>query len=315
MNLPGSDIVNKVTGSQKKKQDAPSFGIYEDADYQPILGNWYTARPYGFKYTPRGKNEPIVMYLPISPSNLTITTDFATVVTPTLYGTVEEHSPVRYYDISIEGTTGIGPRYAQPFMGEPVKAGGRTTFTVQQAIKTDIAGGLFSKTLQAAQNVYNKTVDLLGGGPTPITGLQLDQTGYMAFHNLYRFLLKYKKDASGVDRDKNPDERGKDSHPLIFFNYKDNNQYKVVVRAMTLRRDNEDPMMYRYSISMRGYDLTEAGSSADGGKADDKMNQLLEELGLANVKGTTLLGDIKEKANQAKDVLASVGAGINQLGR
>ncbi len=56
----------------------PSKRIFSDADYSPILSNWYTAKPYGFKFTPRDGSGAVVMFLPISPSNLTIATHFAT---------------------------------------------------------------------------------------------------------------------------------------------------------------------------------------------------------------------------------------------
>lgn len=291
-------------------QDAKSGPIYADADYAPVLSNWYTAKPYGFKFTPRS-GSAMVMFLPINPSNLTITTQFATSIVPTLYGTVEEHSPVRYYDISIEGTTGMGPKYVQPFVDGalPQPKSGRSRFTVQQNLAS-YTQGFFLKTLTRAQNIYNDATSLLSGAEAS-TGLQLDQTGYAAFHNLYRFLLKYKKDAAGVDNNGST-PRTEGNHPLTFFNYKDNNQYKVVVKTMSLRRDKEDPMMYHYSIQMRGYDLESAGAN---GKSVDTAQQLLSDLGLDGIDGSDFLGRAKLASTRAKSILSSVASGINQLGR
>ena len=60
--------------------------------------NWYQALPYGVRYRDKdGKTADF--YLPLAPSNIQITTHFATNVIPTMYGTVEEHSEQRYFDI------------------------------------------------------------------------------------------------------------------------------------------------------------------------------------------------------------------------
>jgi hypothetical protein len=290
--------------------DTKSSPIFSDADYSPVLSNWYTARPYGFKFTPRS-GSAVVMFLPISPSNLTVSTQFATNVVPTLYGTVEEHSPVRYYDISIEGTTGMGPKYVHPVdaRARPEVQPGRSRFTVQQTIPSSVQG-FFSKTLTRAQSIYSETRSTLSP-PVVSTGLQLDQTGYLAFHNLYRFLLKYKKDASGTDSNGGM-SRPDGSHPLIFFNYKDNNQYKVAVKSMVMRRDKEDPMMYHYSITMRGYDLENAGTDI---RPESETQRLLTDLGLDGVQGSLFLGRAKEMAARGRGVLGSLASGINQLGR
>src|SRR6185369_1371883 len=102
--------LNDIFGGAKLKGAAPQLGFQDTGSdglpgYKVIKSNWFTAKPYGFKFTPRA-GKAMTMFLPIAPSNLTISTGFATNAIPTLYGTVEEHSPVRYYDITIEGTTG-----------------------------------------------------------------------------------------------------------------------------------------------------------------------------------------------------------------
>lgn len=290
--------------------------IYEGADYVPVLTNWFTAKPYGFRYTPKSGEGAMVMYLPIGPSNLSISTNFATNLIPTLYGTVEEHSPVRYYDIVIEGTTGMVPKYVKPEKpGSATPQAGRTAFAVKQSLSTK-AGGFFSKTLATVDNVLNtvgKIVDKVKGTGA-MTGVQLDQTGYYAFHNLYRFLLKYKKNASGSDEASKGQARKSKEAPLVFFNYKDNNEYSVVVRNFTLKRSANDPMLYNYVITMRGYDLRPAGSSKDI-QVNQDVSALQTALGLDGVKDSTFLGDAKGIAADAKSVLSSVANGLNQLGR
>lgn len=274
--------------------------------------NWYSAKPYGFKASLRD-NRTVVMFLPISPSNLTISTNFATNLIPTLYGTVEEHSEVRYFDITIEGTTGMAPRFVAPYIGgkdmEPgnaystVRKSGRSAFEIANSLN---AGGFFAKTLGLANQIKNKAADLLDGGVKPKTGINAENSGYVAFHNLYRFLLQYKKDASGTGGSQTPFER----HPLTFFNYKDNNQYDVVVRGFTMRRSADNPMLYNYSIQLRGYNLRSVSD-----KVDEDLTKRLQDLGLNGVDSSSILGDIKSISSKAKGIIGSAVGGISVLGR
>lgn len=300
--------LNDIFGKAKAAVSVPQRGFndsgapLDSVGYKVIQENWFTAKPYGFKFTPR-KGKAITMFLPISPSNLTISTGFATNVVSTLYGTVEEHSPVRYYDIVIEGTTGMAPRFVEPDQTTPNN--GRATFPVTQSL-AGAAGGFFSKTLSVIDRIKNQASELINGAPKAKSGVYINQTGYAAFHNLYRFLLKYKQDASG-DVNSNI---ARDSHPLTFFNYKDNNQYDVAVRSFTLRRSAENPMLYYYSITLRGYNLRSASD-----KAIDQTADRLKQLGLDGVDNSTFLGKVKGTANKVKGILGPLGAGINILGR
>jgi hypothetical protein len=303
---PSSPVPTKLGGS-----NADTIGLRGDMDeiYKPEQSNWYSAKPYGFKFYPRGSEIPFTMFLPINPSNLTISTPFATNIVTTLYGTIEEHSDVRYFDISIEGTTGISPQFVEPGHGEDggtlyqsLRLSGRSTVSVASSIS---AGGFFSKTLAAVNAVIGKASDLVNGAPKPKTGVFSEQSGYVAFHNLYRFLLNYKKDAAGVT-----DETDRTRHPLTFFNYKDNNQYDVIVRSFSLRRSAENPMLYNYSIQLRGYNL-----STIQAPISDSLQNRLAQLGLNGVDSSSLLGDIKSISSQAKGIVGSLVGGLSVLGR
>jgi hypothetical protein len=133
-----------------------------DKIYKVESQNWYSAKPYGFKMNTRD-GATFTMFLPISPSNLNISTNFATNLIPTLYGTIEEHSEVRYYDITIEGTTGMAPKFVEPGAGNDSsiiysrgRKTGRTTMAVAESLS---AGGFFSKTLGLANQIKNKAAD------------------------------------------------------------------------------------------------------------------------------------------------------------
>ena len=231
-----TDIFNRPKPQDVPVLQGPTQSVGDlvagmDATYKVESQNWYSAKPYGFKMTTRDGGT-FTMFLPISPQNLNISTPFATNMIPTLYGTIEEHSDVRYFDITIEGTTGMAPKHVAPsFAKDPgaafkeTRKSGRTNVEIASSIS---AGGFFSKTLGLVNQIKNKAADLLDGGQKPKAGLIPDNSGYVAFHNLYRFLLQYKKDASSTSGTQIRKE-----HPLTFFNYKDNNQYDVVVKSFT----------------------------------------------------------------------------------
>jgi hypothetical protein len=318
-----SDIKGIFDRPKIKPPSSPSSGAVDNLSNEDFLArgdgtyklesqNWYSAKPYGFKASLRD-GRSVVMFLPISPSNLTISTAFATNMIATLYGTVEEHSDVRYFDITIEGTTGMAPKFVDPYFGgkdlspgdafNTLRKSGRSSFEIASTLS---AGGFFSKTLGIANQIKNKASDLLNGAPKPKTGINAENSGYVAFHNLYRFLLQHKKDASGAGKNKTPFQK----HPLTFFNYKDNNQYDVVVRGFTMRRSADNPMLYYYSIQLRGYNLR---SVTD--KVNEDLTRRLQDLGLSGVDSSSILGDIKSISSQAKSIIGSFIGGINILGR
>jgi len=286
-------------------------------DMENIYGseptNWYQAKPYGFIMNTRD-NKQFVFFLPISPSNLNISTSFATNVIPTLYGTVEEHSDVRYFDISIEGTTGMAPRYILPSQiskggdvgaADKARSQGRGRVSIVPAASL---GGFASQTMAIFNQIAGKAADLVNGSPKPLAGFAADKSGYSAFHNFYRFLLRHKKDASGADGNTGTRKQ----HPLTFFNYKDNNQYDVVIKNFTLRKSVENPMLYSYSIQMRAYNMRSVNSN---GQADEDMKQRLVDMGLDGVDGSSVLGDIKSIVGDAKSIVTSAVQGLAGFGR
>jgi hypothetical protein len=321
-----SDALSSPNPSQTKKGPTSNLtqGNYQLSKntYAVNPANWYSSKPYGFR-TYKRDGRQFTMFMPINPSNITISTAFATNVVPTLYGTVEEHSDIRYYDIVIEGTTGMAPKFVSPIASssddvayQAVQQPGRSKFP----IRSSIAGGFFSNTigqvtniLQQAGKAVSGVAGLLGGsGATPPeTALYTDQTGYMAFHNLYRFLKQYKRDAAGLQDDNTPNPTAFTHHPLTFFNYKDQNEYDVAIKNFTLRKSAENPMLYYYSITMRGYNLRTSGSSL----ASEDLNKRLSDLGLDGVKSSSLLSDIKSISSSAKAVVGSVLNGSSLLGR
>lgn len=256
------------------------------------LENWYKQLPYGFQF--RG----MIFYLPIAPSNLNITTHFATNMISTMYGTVEEHSEQRYYDITISGTTGMSPRYYKVVKDQlPGSVIGRASVPIKSKIGGNL-GGFFKRTQALVDNTLNKVSDLLGE-EQPSAGVDLQKTGYAAFHNFYKFLLLHKKVATGQST------IGSGSKSLVFLNYKDQNQYDVAIQSFQLQRDASNPMLYNYNITMRAYNL----KTVDSKDVRKDVGSRLTQLGLGDGLSTSIAAKLANGARNAKNAAYSaIGA-------
>lgn len=324
-----NDVITKKAefsagqGTRDKKSDAEL--IYPTADFDQqtktgdnvdstTLSNWYKQKPYAFQFG-ESKNAR-TFYLPISPSNLNIVTHFATNVISTMYATVEEHSEQRYFDITISGTTGMSPRYFKEIDIQKEDHGnsstvGRIGIPVKNSLLDDsVLGGFFKRTVDLVNNAVDQAVEVFTGKPGPNTGIDLRKTGYVAFHNFYKFLLAHKKLAASETQTAGGKIKYKsDIKTLRFVNYKDNNMYDVSIQNFTLTRSADNPMLYNYNISMRGYNLR---SAADNKIALDVKNRA-EELGLDTVKGS-FFAKMANKARSAKNAAYSAIAAARGFG-
>lgn len=277
--------------------------------YVSLDTNWYQSKPYGFAFYSigsDGKTATSTMYLPIAPSNLTITTSYATNVITTLYGIIEEHSEIRYYDISIDGTTGIAPRYINETGNTPsYTSSGRLQFDPGKISLHGFLPEVTNTIKQIANTVGSITNTITGAGGNP-TGVTPTQSGYAAFHNLYRFLHKYKQDAAGLTTA--PAGRGgaaasgptRRTHPLRFLNYKDGNQYDVVPISFTMKRSADNPMLYNYSIKLKAFNLRTVN---DNGflEGDQRAN-----LGLESIEGSSLFSNLTSVAGNAATLISGL---------
>lgn len=312
------------SSSLDKKKDAQAIYPTADTDQTTVgnsnvdttkLSNWYKQKPYAFEFG--GEDEKRTFYLPISPSNLNIVTHFATNVISTMYATVEEHSEQRYFDITISGTTGMSPRYFKEIDIQQAdhpnsKNPGRLGLPVKTSlINSDALGGAFKRTIDLVNNAANQAVEVFKGKPDPTTGIDLRKTGYVAFHNFYKFLLSHKKLAAGETKHRNKELISYKSNvkTLRFINYKDNNMYDVAIQNFTLTRSADNPMLYNYNITMRGYNLR----GADDSKITLDIAERSAELGLDDVKGS-FFAKMANKARAAKNAAYSVIAAARGFG-
>jgi len=300
--------------------------------YSVTPENWYRQFPYTFLWRKSDDDsDDKIFNLPIAPQNIQITTHFATNVIPTMYGTIEEHSEQRYFDITISGTTGMAPKYFNEsyqvdeakndavykmlYPNDDIKraeemitgrneynskfiSSGRTGYTISTP---GFNLGLFRKTTELLLKAKNEAADILGNSVNKQinSGIQDMSTGYAAFHNFYLFLLKYKDHVSrGI--------KPKKGHPLSFINYKDNNSYDVSITNFSLVRDYRNPMLYNYSISMKAYNLRSA-DSVEGETIS------LGQFGLDGIK-TSAFATFSNKARKAKNAAYAAIAAVKSAG-
>ena len=289
---------------------------------------WYQALPYRFLLT-KNNGSNVSINLPIAPSNLQINTRMATTLIPTLYGIVEDHSNVRFYDILIQGTTGIAPQYSGFRTADVIDktTAGRESFKASDN-QIDLKGFLPEVTnmVKQAKKIYEE-----------VSGKQVEQksavsiygTGYYAFHSLYSFFLMYKDECvnglsqaaapaakqSALDQATSALSKSKSKtqapspvrkeHPLTFFNYKDNQKYSVVPMSFTLTRSADNPMLYNYSIKLVAFNLQSANSSG-AEELKDFDAAFKEQIGLGGLDGS-VFSKFANKASTISNALSRIG--------
>lgn len=282
--------------------------------YNIEFDNWYKSLPYGFRFVPRDTpRSPLSFYLPIAPQNISVRTPFATNVVSTMYGTVEEHSEIRYHDIVISGTTGMVPRFSQIFDGNSTSGIIQSErenyeFEISNSISR-AAGGFFSRTLESINSTINNATSTLGALTATDrieSGVNESLTGFAAFHNFFRFLIEYKRDAAGVDSTIQRRE-----HPLKFLNYKDGIMYDCAIRDFSLNRSATDPLLYYYSITMRCYNLRTIDKEITDSAV---LQQRFEQLGLDRIDNSSAFSRMSGLVGGAKNTVASVIGGLSGFG-
>lgn len=308
-----TDFVSNALGLNNSVGAPVTIDDMKNGPYSPTKSDWHKALPYGFQFNPR-KGTSITCYLPLAPENIAVSTHFGTNIIPTLYGTIEEHSEQRYYDIVLSGTTGFAPKYTTPFntgsqpQDKKDNLTGRKSYKDEKVagIEPNLAGGFFQKSIGALNQGLNTIANMAENftGVQVISGVNPQTSGYIAFHNLYRYLLAYKRDAAGLNGN-----TGYKQHPLTFLNYKDHLKYDCAIMKFDLKRSATQPMLYNYTIIMRAYNLRDLAEAIPDGVITDR----LEDLGLAGIGGS-VFQKLKQTSNGAKGVIGALSGGLNVLG-
>lgn len=302
-------------------------GSSNNGPYAVDPTSWYKSLPYGFSFfdvnSQAGSTAKETFWLPISPNNVTVTTHYATNIVTTLYGVVEEHSEVRYYDIVIQGNTGYAPRFTTGFTNNPQydpTSVGRATFEDPSLLGSGALGGFLpevTNTINQVANIVSSIGEAINGVQNP-TGIKPTQSGYVAFHNFYKFLLRYKEDAARVEKQEaglipsvpsaadlvsaatgGSGQTLRKVHPLQFLNYKDGIKYDVIPLTFTMVRSAENPMLYNYVLKLRGFNLQNVN-------AKPAPFQKLAELGLGGIDGQSLFSSMTSIAGNAATLVSGI---------
>ena len=235
------------------------------------LDNWNinpTAAPYFFKIAPSVNSgvsnnsnsnvgtyvldaaglssDTFLFYIP--PSAISVQNVFAINVAATNQGILEEHNGMVFRNIQISGVTGLWPN----------KPNRMTTSTpgVISAVQslfpstTSAISALAQKTKSVAKAVVGGSDNDLDKSNTKLLSVaELSRTGWFQFWQLNNFLIAYS------EYKKNAGMSGSDVR-LIFASTKDNIGYVVTPLSFTLKRDITNPLLYRYDITLKAWDIT-----------------------------------------------------------
>jgi hypothetical protein len=190
----------------------------------------------------------------IAPSSINIQNMFAVNVAATNQGVLEENNGLVFRMIQLAGTTGLLPAKTN-----------RTKVTKPGAFAA--AQSLFPSTTAAISSVVRSTKNVaravVGGNDNDLADIngQLDYTltGWFQFWQLNNFLIAYsefKKNRQGSGL------------RLVFGSAKDNIGYVVSPMSFTMRKDITNPMLYRYDIQFKAWDIVVNLSSPKLPQAD-----------------------------------------------
>jgi hypothetical protein len=242
--------------------------------------DWYKIFAYQFKVVRPG-GTPYYYTLPIPPQAYECKPIIPSKVTPTIGGVTEENSAVTFWLINMSGTTGISASRAEGDEKTRKQVAGKFRETISTT-------GLLSGTFANIDRIINKAVGVLDTAgniiqafddknPTPGLNTISGATGEVvgAVNNALLPPLPYSASAvNGVTngfteaeelqkffyiyqklKSENPDD-----YNLYFINYKTNQQWRVIVKSFSLQKSAQNPMLYRYGISLQGWDVTPSSS-------------------------------------------------------
>lgn len=209
----------------------------------PIDGaRWNKLFPYQlaiYKVTDGRSDRQYTFTLPMAPEALSVTMPFASTVTATLGGIVEENNGAPFRLLSFTGTTGV----------VPLKG------SAKQASDLSTSRGIFAGTINASNNTMD-SVKAVATGKTVVYSNLIDpependilkSTGYYQFRLLQRFLEGYAALKKGTDGNQ---------YRLAVCMWKDEAVYYVTPQVFAVNRTAADPYSYNYSLQFKAWRRT-----------------------------------------------------------
>lgn len=249
---------NDSLGASTADLITQSASSYTDPFY-----NWYSNdgtsfnSVFGYQFVITNLGRVVQhFYLPLAPSNISMTVPVATAIAVTMKGITEDNNAAPVRQIVISGETGVW-HTSQPQ--------GSSNSTVSNTLDY-----LFKNTIQAANNVanaVNKTVAAFSGNPqatsgplnydNPTDAATINQSGYWSFHNMIRFLDFYitnKKTRAGKDM------------RFTFQMHKDQMYYDCILTGYNWQKI-AGTTEYSYTINLTAYRRRPAPILQDAGSA------------------------------------------------
>lgn len=285
--------------------------------------NWYKVYGYQFHIEDKksdGKaNSKYYFTLPIPPQSISVTPVIPAKATPTMGGVVEEHSPVTFWQINLMGTTGVaisrrpGDEQNRQYMAgqfrEILSTTGLLAGKFNQLNKAiNKIGGIVDNTISTIQNIQD--------GKNPLNQVTAGVKGVVgAVNNSLLPQIPYA--ASAVSRDTNGFTEAQElqlffyvyqqlksqdpqRYDLYFTIYKTNQRWRTIVRNFSLQQSANEPMSYKYQISLQGWDCKSADKESDLSKAFDRFGpegdlKTVNTMGIAAHKNGKTLNQIKNR--------------------
>lgn len=192
-------------------------------------------------------SEQDYIVLPISPSNIQVSTPTAVNLSVTLNGILEEHngSPIR--NITISGTTGV-----TPVRGDNYANKGALSRALNSNVLGKLANDVFGNTIRASEGFVQNLADpnslidtdFLEGRGDMAAETGIYGTGYWHFHKLVKFIDRF----TALKKEK----ANKDKY-LVFEMQKDDLHYKCTLRSFSFTK-RAGTLEYDYTIQLTAWD-------------------------------------------------------------
>ena len=281
--LLGKDIFSTGTAAGKGKNlydEAKSQKLFGKSEGQPwnyVGADWYKVFPYVFAVEVGGAKKYFYT-LPIPPQTLVTKMIPASQATATFGGVVEETSDNVFWIIQMSGTTGIAvsrdgledPRANRDSVANLFRKKLETTGLLSGVSAQ--ANALIGKIGGTADAVMG-SVKAFGSGdigagiagvtgainnailpPQMFNGSGVDETtnGFTEMQEFHRFLYTYSHLKSKLPKD----------FALKFQNHKTGQEWRVVVQDFTVNQSASNPLLQKYSIQLKAWDVTPIDSES-----------------------------------------------------
>ena len=247
--------------------------------------------------------------LPIPPQTFNIRMIPASQATPTLGGVVEETRANTFWLISMSGTTGIAvSRKADDIDSRTSMATKfRDTISTTGLLSGALAGinSAISKIAGAGDALVDAGKSVMSGNsvtgipaalegvvgsfndvflpsiPYSASAVSQKSNGYTEIQELHRFLYTY-----SLLKSRTPSQS-----KLRFRCYKTSQIWDCIIQDFNIQQSAQNPFLYRYTISLKGWNVKDADTK-DNGKAFDRFGPQ-GDLKAVNLVNPTLFNQIK----------------------